>query len=52
MPKVDPETGQPITDDPDQPDEDLAGGKGGLRDPESGDDEEQRPPYEQQVTGH
>lgn len=33
MPKVDPKTGQPVTDDPDQEDSDAAGGRtaGGLR---------------------
>jgi len=50
MPKVDPTSGEPMSDDPDQEDEDLAGGEGSAMDPdrEKGD----KNPGEQQVTGH
>lgn len=50
MPKVDPSSGEPITDEPDQEDEDLAGGSGSAQDPdrEVGD----KAPGEQQTTGH
>ncbi|CAN5706612.1 hypothetical protein BH20ACT2_BH20ACT2_12810 [soil metagenome] len=50
MPKVDPDTGQPMDDDPEQDDEDLAGGEGSALDPdrEKGDEG----PYEQGASGH
>ncbi|MEX2658564.1 MAG: hypothetical protein WD232_02625 [Acidimicrobiales bacterium] len=50
MAKVDPKTGQPVSDEPDQEDQELAGGKGSAQDPdrEKGD----QAPGEEQVTGH
>lgn len=50
MPKVDPETGEMMSDDPDQQDEELAGGEGSAQDPEREVGDEN--PGEQQVTGH
>ncbi|MBA2281124.1 MAG: hypothetical protein M3527_00985 [Actinomycetota bacterium] len=50
MPKVDPNTGQPLSDDPAQEDEELAGGKGSAQDPER--EQGDKNPGEQQVTGH
>ncbi len=50
MAKVDPKTGEPMSDAPDQEDEELSGGRGSSQDPnrEEGDKE----PFEQQVTGN
>lgn len=50
MPKIDPKTGEQLSDDPEQEDEDLAGGKGSAQDPdrEKGDEN----PFEQGAAGH
>lgn len=50
MAKVDPETGEMMPDDPDQQDEEMAGGEGSAQDPEReiGDDN----PSEQGAAGH
>ena len=50
MPKLDPDTGQPVSDDPDQAEEDLSGGDGGMQDPDR--EKGEKGPDEQQVTGH
>lgn len=50
MPKIDPDSGQPVSDDPDQADEELAGGSGSAQDPDREIGE--KAPGEQQVTGH
>jgi len=50
MPKLDPDTGQPVSDDPDQAEDDLAGGDGGMQDPDR--EKGEKGPDEQQVTGH
>jgi hypothetical protein len=50
MPKLDPDTGQPVSDDPDQTDDDVAGGDGSAQDPDR--EMGEKGPDEQQVTGH
>lgn len=50
MPKVDPDSGEMMSDEPEQEKEELSGGEGSFKDPdrETGDEV----PTEQQVTGH
>lgn len=45
MPKIDPDTGQPMSDEPDQEDQELAGGKGSSQDPDR--EKGEKGPYEQ-----
>ncbi len=50
MPKIDPDTGQPVSDAPDQDDEELSGGEGSAQDPNREMGEEG--PYEQGASGN